>query len=153
MIVFIVHFVRNAMLTLLRATRFLRPCPENKIMTKEDSGDKEKKVVKVAKPSWIKIKPDEMEKIIFELAKEGKTPGQIGLVLRDKYGIPKARLLGKGIQNVLNESGISYNSDKEIIQGKIKRLEKHRSKNKHDYTASRALTKRLWDVYGLEKHN
>ena len=53
---------------------------------------------KTVKPSWIKTSQKELENLVIELAKEGKTPAQIGLVLRDKHGIPKTRLLGKGIK-------------------------------------------------------
>ena len=58
---------------------------------KQDSSDRENK----GKPTWLKQDIKEVEAIIVKLAKQGLAPGRIGLVLRDGYGIPKSKLLGK----------------------------------------------------------
>ena len=50
-----------------------------------------KKPVEKKLPSWVTYKGDEVELIVAKLAKEGKSPSQIGLFLRDSYGIPDAR--------------------------------------------------------------
>ena len=106
---------------------------------------------KTEKPSWVKMKPAELEKIVVELAKEGKSPAQIGLVLRDKHGVPKAKLFGKKIKKILEENKVGYKSDQNIIEDHIEPLKVHISKNKHDHPASRALTKKLWAVHNLKK--
>lgn len=113
---------------------------------------KEKKA-KSVKPSWIKMKPAEMEKLVIALAKEGKTPAQIGLVLRDKHGVPKAKLFGKGIIDVLEEKGIEYKSNRRVVDERIAKLKGHIAKNKHDYPAARALTKELWALHRLEQRD
>jgi len=38
--------------------------------------------------SWIKYSSEEIEKLVIKLAKSGKTTAQVGLELRDSYGIP-----------------------------------------------------------------
>lgn len=101
------------------------------------------------KPSWIKTKPAELQAIVAELAKQGKTPAQIGLVLRDKHGIPKAKILGKKITQILQESKISYKTEKQGVDSKIENIKAHIEKNKKDHTAKRSLTRKLWDVYHL----
>ena len=111
----------------------------------------ESEEVKSVKPSWIKMKKEDLEKIVVDLVKEGKTPAQIGLVLRDKHGVPKAKLLGKGIREILDDKKIAYRSDKEMIENRVERLKPHIQKNKKDYPASRALTKKLWVLHKLEK--
>jgi small subunit ribosomal protein S15 len=111
----------------------------------------EKTTEQEKKPSWIKIKPSELEKIVIELAKKGHSPAQIGLILRDKHGIPKVRLLGKKITKILEDAKIDYKSEKEQITKKIENLKSHIAKNKHDYTASRSLTKQLWALHHLAK--
>ena len=111
----------------------------------------EKKEEKSGKPSWMKMSQNELEKIVVELAGEGKTPAEIGLVLRDKHGVPKARLLGKKITEILKEKKIKYKKDKEIFEDKIQNLKKHIEKNKHDYPASRSLTKSLWRINKIER--
>jgi len=106
---------------------------------------------KSARISWVKMKPAELEKIVVELAKEGNSPAKIGLILRDKYGVPKAKLIGKKISKILKENNLHYQSDEDIVNGKIKKLQNHISKNKHDHSATRALTRRLWDIYHIKQ--
>lgn len=96
------------------------------------------------KPNWVSMKPAELEKIILELAKSGETPAKIGLILRDKHGIPKAKLLGKRICQILKASKIEIKSEEKAVEERIQKLEKHISKNSHDYTAKRSMTKTLW---------
>jgi len=125
-------------------------------MTEEkvETGEKEKttkKATKATKHSWIKIKPEELKKIVVDLAKKGESPAKIGLILRDKYGVPKAKLLGKKIIQILKEADTKYRTDKDVVEAKVSKLKSHITKNKHDHPASRALTKRLWDIYHLNQ--
>lgn len=99
---------------------------------------------KTSKPSWVKMSQKETEKIIIELAEKGETPSKIGMILRDKYGVPKVKQLGKKVTKILDENKVKYKTEKEISQGKIETLKSHIGKNKHDHPASRALTKKLW---------
>ena len=101
-------------------------------------------VEKKEKPEWVKMKPAEVEKIVLDLHKQGNTPARIGLILRDQHGIPKAKLLGKRITEILVDNKISVNPEKEILEKKMKALQVHIAKNKHDYTSKRSLTKKLW---------
>ena len=103
------------------------------------------------KLDWVKTKPAELEKIVIELAKKGETPAKIGLILRDKYGIPKAKLLGKKITQILKKAKIEYQEDKKIVEGKIEKIKTHLKSNKHDYSAQRSLTKKLWNLHHLSK--
>ena len=100
----------------------------------------------IKKTDWIKIKPAELEKIIIELHQNGETPAKIGLILRDKYGIPKAKLLGKKIGKILEEAGMKPQSEKEGVNKRIEKLNKHLEKNKHDQPAKKKLAKELWAV-------
>jgi len=97
-----------------------------------------------AKPEWISIKPKELEEIVVELAKKGESPAKIGLVLRDKYGIPKAKLLGKRVMQILSEAKITFKDQKDMASEKLDKLKSHIEKNKHDESAKRAHTKKLW---------
>ena len=116
--------------------------------------DAQKNEVSVAgKPSWIKMKSSELEKIVVELAKQGESPAQIGLILRDKYGVPKARLLGKRIKDMLKEKGIDYISEKAITEKKVQVLRELIGKNKQVHQASRSLTKKLWFLHAIEKRS
>lgn len=99
---------------------------------------------KQSKPEWVKMKPVEVEKLIVDLGKKGTTPEKIGLMLRDEHGIPKAKLLGKKIAQILKENKVPIKSDSERVTERVKNLEGHIVANKHDMNAKKALEKQLW---------
>ena len=110
----------------------------------------DKEIVK-EKPEWVKIKPAELEKLVIDLYKQGNIPAKIGLILRDKHGIPKVKLLGKRISKIIKDSKIPENSEKNIVEKKIKILEEHMQKHKHDYSALRSFSKKLWIIHRLSR--
>jgi len=101
------------------------------------------------KPSWIKIKSEELKKIVVDMAKEGESAAKIGLVLRDKHGVPRAKLLGQKITKIIKEAKVDYQADENRVKNKISNLKKHLAKNKHDYTAKRSVTKNLWIAHHM----
>lgn len=110
---------------------------------------KEEKAEEQEKVSWIKMKPAEIEKIVIELAEKKNSPAKIGITLRDKYGIPKARLLGKKITKILKGANIKYITEKEIVGKRVGALKTHIDKHKQDKNALRSLTKKLWALQKL----
>jgi ribosomal protein S15P/S13E len=93
------------------------------------------------KSKWTKLKPEDIVKKVVELGKTGTPPEKIGLILRDKHGIPKAKIFGKKVTQILKESGIESNSEHNNIIKKSDTLKKHLEKNKHDYSAKKSLIK------------
>ncbi len=96
----------------------------------------------VKKASWIKYKPDEIEDIIVKLAKKEHTSAQIGLILRDQYGIPSTRMIAKErITRILKKHDIYPEVPEELysIIKKAVELIKHMEKNKKDYISKRGL--------------
>lgn len=56
-------------------------------------------------PEWVKMTPEEVEKLIVGLAKKGYSKPMIGQILRDQYGIPLVRaFLGKKLSQILAEN-------------------------------------------------
>jgi len=94
------------------------------------------------KPSWLRYSEKEIEMLVLKLSKEGLKPSQIGLRLRDSYGIPDVEsLTGKRITEILKEKGIKSKVP-EDLQALLKRtiaIRKHIESNKHDNTAKRGL--------------
>lgn len=89
----------------------------------------------------MKYKPKEIEGIILKHAKEGMQSAQIGLVLRDQYGIPSVRMSKLKIADVMRKNK-AYPELPEDMVNLIKKaagLEVHLSKNKRDYTSKRGL--------------
>ncbi len=107
---------------------------------------------KSEKSSWIKTKPAELEKIVIDLAKQNNSPAKIGLILRDKYGIPKVKLLGQKITRILKKAKIDYITEKNIIEKRIVKIKAHIEKNKYDHTAKRASIKKLWHLHNINKY-
>ena len=98
------------------------------------------------KPAWVKMKSEEIERLVIQLHKEGNSPAKIGIILRDKYGIPNIKAQRKKISKILRDNNLKVETIKDITKKKIEILEKHLSKNKHDYSAQRSLTKKLWII-------
>jgi len=115
-------------------------------MARMHSGKKGKhgsnKPAKKTAPSWIKYKGKEVELLISKLAKDGKTSSQIGMLLRDTYGIPNVHALcGKTISNILKEKKLVPEMPEDVT-AMFKRyaaIRKHLETNKHDETAARGL--------------
>ena len=93
---------------------------------------------KIEKPTWIKMKEPELKKTIAELA-EKYSPSQIGLVLRDQYGIPTTKVFGKKLKAYLKELGIEKNEDLENARKKVDNLKEHLKSNITDRSAKHKL--------------
>ena len=101
-----------------------------------------KKPAKKTAPSWIRYKPKEIELVIAKLSKEGKSSSQIGVLLRDTYGIPNVlALCGKTISVILNERKLlgEVPEDLVFLFKRYSAVRKHIVSNKHDHTAARGL--------------
>lgn len=102
-----------------------------------------KKPFKVAKKIWIRYSPSELEALIVKLAKSGKTSSQIGLTLRDSYGVLDVKSMGmKKITKILAENSMLPKLPEDMVS-LIKKeisLMKHVEINKHDYSAKLGLT-------------
>ena len=103
------------------------------------------------KSTWVKIKPAEVEKIILDLHKEGNSPAKIGLILRDKHGIPKAKLLDRKITKVILDAKEVPRTEIVMTKERISALERHAKIHKHDYTAKRSLGKKQWVIHRFSK--
>ncbi|MCH8329059.1 MAG: 30S ribosomal protein S15 [Nanoarchaeota archaeon] len=102
-----------------------------------------KKPLKKSLPVWLRYKPKEVEILIAKLAKEGKNSSEIGIVLRDTYGIPDVRTLcKKKISNILEEKNLAQEIPDDLL-ALIRRsvaIRKHMETNNKDQTAKRGLT-------------
>lgn len=83
-------------------------------------------------PKWVKSSAEEVESIVMDVAKKGVPPSQIGILLRDQYGIPLTRqLTGKKLGKVLSEKGLAPELPEDLFNlikhtGAIRRhLEEH----------------------------
>jgi len=95
-------------------------------------------MTKIEKPTWIKMKEPELKKVIAELSKKN-SPSQIGLILRDQYGIPTTKVFGKKLKAYLKELGIERNEDLENAEKKVDKMKEHLKNNITDRSAKHKL--------------
>ena len=91
--------------------------------------------------SWVKYKDNEIEEIIIKLAKKGMQSAEIGLVLRDQYGIPSVRAGKSRISKIMLKHGVypKFPEDMLNLMKRAVNLDAHLKKNKKDYTSKRGL--------------
>ena len=94
-----------------------------------------KRPAKRTKPSWVSYGAKETEILIVKLAKEGKTASQIGLALRDIYGIPDIKkVVDKKVTTVLKEKEMLPNIPEDVMAliRKNIMIKKHIGSNKKE---------------------
>ena len=93
-------------------------------------------------PSWISLTPAEIEALVIKYSKEGLTPSQIGIKLRDQHSIPLIKpITKKSIGQILEENDLKADmpEDLENIVNKAVGLQKHLKENKGDNRNVRSL--------------
>lgn len=99
-----------------------------------------KKMEENGKPAWLKRDAAEIEALVIKFAKQGLSSEKIGLMMRDMYGVPKSKLLGKDITEILKKAGINQETqDLSNLKKRAEQLEKHLASNKQDQVAKRSL--------------
>ena len=86
-------------------------------------------------PVWLEYTREGIEGLVVKLAKEGNTSSNIGIILRDQYGIPLVKpSTGKTITKILEESKLAsiIPEDLDNLLNKANRLTRHLEKNRSD---------------------
>ena len=128
-------------------------------MAKRYSGKKgragSKKPLEEKQKSWLSYGDKEVEQLAVKLAKTGKQTSQIGLILRDNYGIPDAKqITKKPILKILNENGLKPKTPEDLfnLMKREANLRKHITKNNKDMGAKRGLIITHSKIRRLEKY-
>jgi small subunit ribosomal protein S15 len=93
-------------------------------------------------PSWITISPKEIEELVVKYSKDGLTPSQIGLKLRDQHSIPLIKpITKKSVDEILKENNLQAEMPEDLdnIVRKAIGLQKHLKTNKGDNRNVRSL--------------
>ncbi len=116
-----------------------------------------KRVYRDRPPEWVEMSAEEVEKKVVELYNEGYEPSQIGMILRDRYGIPSVRqVTGKKITKILKEHGVEmkYPEDLKALIKKALRLRKHlevHKKDKHNRRGLQLIEAKIWRLSNYYK--
>ena len=106
-------------------------------------------------PSWLTYSPDEVTTLIVKMAKEGLTPSEIGVKLRDEYSIPLVKpILGKDVIEVLAENGLKPKLPEELerLLSRAKKLQAHLKTHKADRKNVRSLELLEAKIHRLSKY-
>ena len=92
--------------------------------------------------SWVKQDPKEIEELVMKYAKDGNTPSQIGIKLRDQHAIPLVKpIINKTISDILDQTDLKSEIPEDLnnIVTKAVGLQKHLKSNKNDRRNIRSL--------------
>ncbi len=105
-------------------------------------------------PEWVNMSPDEIEKKVVELGKDGMKPSEIGEVLRDKYGVPSVKYFDLKITEILEENdlGSDIPEDLKSLVKKSDKIRSHLSDRKRDSSAIHGLEQTESKIRRLSKY-
>ncbi|MEM1583282.1 MAG: 30S ribosomal protein S15 [Nitrososphaerota archaeon] len=86
-------------------------------------------------PSWLKVTPEEVEALVVKYAKEGYSPSLIGVILRDRHGVPLVKqVTGKTVKQILEENGVKPSIPDDLMNliERARRMRNHIEKNRSD---------------------
>jgi small subunit ribosomal protein S15 len=94
-----------------------------------------KKPISRLPPSWLKVTPEEVEALVVKYAREGYPPSLIGVILRDRHGIPLVKqVTGKTIKQILEENDVKPKIPEDLMNllERARRMRIHLEKNRAD---------------------
>jgi len=128
--------------------------PEAGVQREHGKSRKPKKG-KQPKRDFVELKPAEITEAIVHLANEGHSASEIGMILRDQYGVPMVgKAMGKKLCAILREHGLfpPVPDDMMSLIRKSVTLGEHLAKNKKDMSAKRGLMLTVSKIRALEKY-
>ncbi|MFX1535740.1 MAG: 30S ribosomal protein S15 [Promethearchaeota archaeon] len=95
-------------------------------------------------PEWVssRLSPEEVEKLVVEKAREGLHSTQIGLILRDSYGVPSVRrIVNKSVTEIMKENNFASEVPEDLLNliRRAVNLRRHMEDNKKDLHSRRGL--------------
>lgn len=93
-------------------------------------------------PEWVPLESDEVEETVARFAAQGKSSAEIGLVLRDQYGIPNVRLAtGKTVTEIMRARGTKFDMPEDLgtLMRRAVDLQTHLRANPKDNANRRGL--------------
>ncbi len=125
-----------------------------KLHTKKKGKSGSRKVK--GRKKWVELSAKEIEKIIINLQAKGTRVAEIGIILRDLYGVPDIKeRCGKSVTKIIEEKvgKVEYSDDILDLIKKAVNIRKHLEKNKSDthnrvkLTSVEAKIRRIGEYY------
>ena len=106
-------------------------------------------------PSWVSQNPDQVSSLVVQMSKDGLSPSEIGLKLRDEHAIPLVKpLVGKSLTRVLADNNIkaAMPEDLDKLVKKALGLQRHLSTHNSDSRNVRSLELVEAKIHRLSKY-
>ncbi|AOV95321.1 30S ribosomal protein S15 [Nanohaloarchaea archaeon SG9] len=100
------------------------------------------KPVDAKQPEWIDYDAEEVKDLVVRLREDGFDPAQIGLKLRDEYGIPDVQqITEKKVTEILKEEDVAPEIPEDLknLVEKAENMKEHLDENQNDQEAERQL--------------
>jgi len=100
------------------------------------------KPVDAKQPEWIDYDAEEVKDLVVRLREDGFDPAQIGLKLRDEYGIPDVQqITEKKVTEILEEEDVAPEIPEDLknLVEKAENMKEHLDENQNDQEAERQL--------------
>lgn len=100
------------------------------------------KPVDAKQPDWIDYDAEEVKDLVVRLREDGFDPAQIGLKLRDEYGIPDVQqITEKKVTEILEEEDVAPEIPEDLknLVEKAENMKEHLDENQNDQEAERQL--------------
>lgn len=106
-------------------------------------------------PKWSNANKEEIENAVQQLASQGKSGSEVGMILRDRYGVPDVTLAtGKKIGAIMKEKNAAPGVPEDIhnLIVKVLELKKHLDRNPKDVHNRRAFNNMESKIRRLKKY-
>ncbi len=105
-------------------------------------------------PKWVDMSPDDIEKKVIELGKEGLDPSEIGEILRDQYGVPSVKYFDLKITDILEEKGLEPKLPEDLrkLMDRAQKIREHLEDNPGDSSAIHGLEQTESKIRRLSKY-
>lgn len=106
-------------------------------------------------PTWLNQSQEQVSSLVVKLSKDGLSPSEIGLNLRDHHGIPLVKpIVGKSLTDILADNNIKPDmpEDLEKLVTKALGLQKHLKTHNSDHRNVRSLELVEAKIHRLSKY-
>lgn len=106
-------------------------------------------------PSWVNQSPDQVSALVVKMSKDGLTPSDIGIKLRDEHAIPLVKqVVGKTVTEVLAANNIKSDMPEDLdrLVHKAVGLQKHLKAHNSDHRNVRSLELVEAKIHRLAKY-
>ena len=106
-------------------------------------------------PTWLNQSRDQVSSLVVKFSRDGLSPSEIGLKLRDEYGIPLVKpVLGKSLTGLLAENNIKPEMPEDLdkLVKKALGLQKHLKVHNSDHRNVRSLELVEAKIHRLSKY-